>query len=46
MEERLNPDSEFKTWLEVLPKDYSTFPLMYKPNEIKYLEGSQIFKRT
>ena len=40
MEERRNPDSLWKDYLSVMPKDYSSFPPMYTDDEMIELDGS------
>ena len=42
MEEVRNPDSKWKPYLDILPKDVSNFPLMYTQEEEKYLKGSYL----
>ncbi len=40
LQELHNPDSKWKYYLDILPKDYSNFPIFYTNNEFKLLEGS------
>lgn len=35
-----NPDSKWKCYLDILPKDYSNFPIFYTEEELTLLEGS------
>ena len=45
MEEQQKPNSKWKTYLETLPTDLSSLPLMYNKQEIELLEGSEIKQR-
>ena len=40
MEERRKPDSHFKAFLDILPKQFSNFPIFYTREERALLEGS------
>jgi histone-lysine N-methyltransferase SETD3 len=40
LQEFHNPDSKWKYYLDILPKDYSNFPIFYTEEELKLLEGS------
>jgi protein-histidine N-methyltransferase len=42
LEEMKNPDSFWRPYLQVLPKDFSNFPAFFKPEEIRMCAGSQI----
>lgn len=40
MQERRKPDTEWKYYIDILPKSYTNFPIFFTPEEKKYLEGS------
>jgi histone-lysine N-methyltransferase SETD3 len=40
LQEKINPNSNWKHYLEILPKFYYNFPVFYKEDEIKELVGS------
>ena len=40
-----NPDSKHKDYFNILPRDFSSHPLMYSEDEVKMLEGSSMHKR-
>ena len=40
LQEKINPISKWKHYLEILPKLYINFPVFYKAEEMKELEGS------
>lgn len=44
LNERLNPESFWKPYLDVLPKDYSNFPIFFCAEELYYLKGSPFLK--
>jgi histone-lysine N-methyltransferase SETD3 len=35
-----NPDSKWKHYIDILPKDYSNFPIFYTDEELELLKGS------
>lgn len=43
MEQRREPDSKFKTYIDILPKSYTNFPIFYSPEEKQLLKGSPFF---
>lgn len=40
MQERRKPDSYFKEFIDILPKNFTNFPIFYTAEERKWLEGS------
>jgi len=40
LREKKNPDSFWKPYLDMLPKDYNSFPVFFSDQEMKLLEGS------
>ena len=42
LEERQNPNSKWKNYIELLPKDWKNFPILYSEEDMKFLTGSQI----
>ena len=40
MEEKRKPDSYFRKFIEILPKNFTNFPIFYTTEERKWLEGS------
>ena len=43
MEQRRLPDSKFKTYIDILPKSYTNFPIFYTPEEKQLLKGSPFY---
>ncbi len=43
--EKANNNSNFKEYINNLPKDYSNFPIFYKENESSLLEGSPFLSK-
>ena len=42
LEETHKPDSKWRPYLDILPKDLSCFPITYGAEEAKYLTGSYL----
>ena len=40
LRERKNPESFWRPYLDMLPKDYNSFPVFFSDQEMKLLEGS------
>ena len=40
MQERRNPDTKIRNFLDSLPTDWSNFPVLYSDEELELLEGS------
>ena len=40
MQERRKPESYFKEFIDILPKNFTNFPIFYTAEERKALEGS------
>jgi histone-lysine N-methyltransferase SETD3 len=40
LNEKINPKSKWKPYLDILPKDYSNFPIFYNDTELNLLQGS------
>jgi histone-lysine N-methyltransferase SETD3 len=40
LQEKANPNTEWKDYLDILPKQYNNFPVFYSSEEMKELEGS------
>lgn len=40
LDELKNPNTKWRHYLDILPKDYSSFPIFYNDEELKELEGS------
>lgn len=40
LQERCNPDSFWRPYLDVLPKNYTNFPIFYSPEDLDWLTGS------
>lgn len=40
LNEMKNPNTKWRHYLDILPKDYSSFPIFYSEEELKWLEGS------
>ena len=40
MEERRKPDSQFNTYIDILPKGFTNFPIFYTVKEREWLNGS------
>lgn len=40
LKERDNKNSRWRPYLDMLPKDYNSFPVFFSDEELKFLEGS------
>lgn len=40
LKERKDPNSIWRPYLDMLPKDYNSFPVFFTDDEMKWLEGS------
>ena len=40
LQEKINNDSKWKHYIDVLPKSYNNFPVFFNDNELEYLKGS------
>lgn len=45
LNEKANTDSKWKHYLDILPKSYHNFPVFYKSEEFKELEGSPFLQQ-
>ena len=44
MEERRNPNSKWRSYIELLPSDWSSFPVFYSDEDMQMLRGSDIVR--
>lgn len=42
MEENRNPNSKFFTFIDLLPKGFTNFPIFYTKDEREWLQGSPL----
>lgn len=42
--EKRNPESYWKPYLDILPSQYDSFPIFYKPEDLDWLQGSPFLK--
>jgi histone-lysine N-methyltransferase SETD3 len=42
MQDRRKENRLFKEFDDILPKEYTNFPIFFKPDELKWLEGSPL----
>ena len=46
LQERAKGDeSKWKPYIDIIPKDYSNFPVCFDENELKLLEGSPFLRK-
>jgi histone-lysine N-methyltransferase SETD3 len=45
LQEKYNKNSKWKYYLDILPQDYTNFPIFYTDGELKYLEGSPFLSK-
>jgi histone-lysine N-methyltransferase SETD3 len=45
LNELKNPNTKWKSYLDILPKDYSSFPIFYTDEELTALEGSPFLQQ-
>ena len=43
LQEKRNPESKLRNFLDSIPKDWSSFPVLFSQEELKHLEGSALF---
>jgi histone-lysine N-methyltransferase SETD3 len=42
LQDRLNPNSFFKPYYDILPKTFSNMPIFWREEELQYLQGSYL----
>lgn len=40
LQEKKNPESYWRPYLDILPSDYDQFPIFFKENDLEWLTGS------
>jgi histone-lysine N-methyltransferase SETD3 len=45
LQEKINNDSKWKHYIDIIPKTYNNFPMFYKPEELIELQGSPLLEQ-
>lgn len=45
LQERINPNSKWLNYIDILPKSYENFPIFFTDEEKKYLQGSPFLSK-